>query len=127
MGFVIINNQKVNEHRIEWRFEGTAQVYVSTADKFKRNVQFWKAKHMIGDDVQVEILHGAKELYDYLQMEKGIEDVEHEIIENDDTIIDQSSDEPSGDELDAESSVPQNTEDTDSAPKRKSRKKTTDL
>ena len=127
MGFVIINNQKVNEHRIEWRFEGTAQVYVSTADKFKRNVQFWKAKHMIGDDVQVEILNGAKELYDYLQMEKGIEDVEHEIIENDEPIIDQSSNEPSGDELDAESSLSENTEDTDSAPKRKSRKKTTDL
>ena len=127
MGFVIINNQKVNEHRIEWKFETNARVFVSTADKFKRNVQFWKDKLMIGDEVQVEILNGAKELYDYLQAEKGIEDVEHEIIENDEPIIDQSSNEPSGDELDAESSLSENTEDTDSTPKRKSRKKTTDL
>ena len=94
MGFIIINNQKVSEHRIEWKFETNERVFVSHADKFKRNVQFWKAKLMIGDDVQVEILNGAQTLYEHLEAEKGIIDVEHEEINQTlaehDTLIDDS-------------------------------------
>jgi len=125
MGFIIINNQKVNENRIEWRFETMDRVFVSTADKFKRNVEFWKQKYNIGAEVQIEILNGAKELYDHLQAEKNTVDVEHEEIkpETYDTPIDQSPVESSDDIVDAESSVSENTEDLIDTPKPRSRKK----
>ena len=81
MGFKIINNTKVDENRIEWRFEGLDKVYVSAADKFKRNIAFWQAKLNIGTDVKVEILNGVEHLYAHLEEEKNIVDVEATIVE----------------------------------------------
>jgi hypothetical protein len=132
MGFIIINNQKVSEHRIEWKFETNERVFVSHADKFKRNVQFWKAKLMIGDDVQVEILNGAQTLYEHLEAEKGIIDVEHEEINQTptehDTLIDDSvAVESDSHQLDAQPDMGEVAEDTVSAPKRKRKPKTTNL
>ena len=132
MGFIIINNQKVSEHRIEWKFETNERVFVSHADKLKRNVQFWKAKLMIGDDVQVEILNGAQALYEHLEAEKGIIDVEHEEINQTpaehDTLIDDSvAVESDSHQLDAQPHMGEVAEDTVSAPKRKRKPKTTNL
>jgi len=82
MAFKIINNTKVDENRIEWRFETLDKVFVSTSDKFKRNIAFWQAKYNIGTDVKVEILNGVEHLYAHLEEEKNIVDVEHtEVIE----------------------------------------------
>ena len=77
MAFQIINNTKVDENRIEWKFETLDKVFVSTADKFKRNIAFWQAKYNIGTDVKVEILNGVEHLYAQLDAEKNIIDVEH--------------------------------------------------
>jgi hypothetical protein len=77
MAFQIINNTKVDENRIEWKFETLDKVFVSTADKFKRNIAFWQTKYNIGTDVKVEILNGVEHLYAQLDAEKNIIDVEH--------------------------------------------------
>jgi hypothetical protein len=82
MGFKIINNTKVDENRIEWRFETLDKVFVSTSDKFKRNVAFWQTKFNIGTDVRVEILNGVEHLYAHLEEEKNIVDIEATVIED---------------------------------------------
>lgn len=147
MGFKIINNQKVDENRIEWKFESMDRVFVSNADKFKRNIEFWKAKFNVGPEVQVEILNGVEHVYAQIEADKNTQDVEHEEVqddslleemsdkfnellenlENDELTIDQSIDESDCDEPNAQPSVSQDTEVTDSAPKRKPRTKTTKL
>ena len=81
MAFQIINNTKVDENRIEWKFETLDKVFVSTSDKFKRNIAFWQAKYNIGTDVKVEILNGVEHLYAHLEEEKNIIDVEATVIE----------------------------------------------
>lgn len=147
MAFKIINNQKVDENRIEWKFESMDRVFVSNADKFKRNIEFWKQKFMIGADVQVEILNGVEHVYAQIEADKNIEDVEHEEVkddslleemsekfnellenlENDELTTDQPISEPDCDEPSAQPSVSEDTENTVSAPKRKPRAKTTKL
>jgi hypothetical protein len=77
MAFKIINNTKVDENRILWKFETLDKEFTSTADKFKRNVAFWQAKYNIGTDVKVEILNGVENLYAQLEADKNIIDVEH--------------------------------------------------
>jgi hypothetical protein len=147
MAFKIINNQKVDENRIEWKFETLDRVFVSNADKFKRNIEFWKAKFNIGADVQVEILNGVEHVYAQIEADKNTQDVEHEVVE-DDSLLEQMSEdfnellenlehdelttnqsisEPDCDELNAQPSVSEDTENTVSAPKRKPRTKTTKL
>lgn len=81
MAFQIINNTKVDENRIVWKFETLDKEFVSTADKFKRNIAFWQAKYNIGTDVKVEILNGVEHLYAHLEEEKNIVDVEATVIE----------------------------------------------
>ncbi|CAB4134690.1 hypothetical protein UFOVP643_14 [uncultured Caudovirales phage] len=147
MGFKIINNQKVDENRIEWKFESMDRVFVSNADKFKRNIEFWKAKFNVGHEVQVEILNGVEHVYAQIEADKNTQDVEHEEVhddslleqmsedfnellenlENDELTIDQSSIEPDCDEPNAQPSVLEVTENTISTPKRKPRTKTTKL
>jgi hypothetical protein len=132
MAFKIINNQKVDENRIEWKFESMDRVFVSNADKFKRNIEFWKAKFNVGADVQVEILNGIEHVYAQIEADKNTQDVEHEVVEintqqHDELTIDQSSIEPDCDEPNAQPSVSEVTENTVSAPKRKPRTKTTKL
>jgi len=143
MSFKIINNTKVDENRIEWRFETLDKVFVSTADKFKRNVAFWQAKYNIGADVKVEILNGVEHLYAQLDADKNIVDVEHtEVtdIPNDATtdltenlksqvtdgepIIATDAIESRVDEPNAEPSVSENTESVQNTDKPKRRKKT---
>lgn len=147
MAFKIINNQKVDENRIEWKFESMDRVFVSNADKFKRNIEFWKAKFNIGADVQVEILNGVEHVYAQIEVDKNVEDIEHEEVqddslleqmsedfnellenlENDELTIDQPISESDSNESNAQPSVSEDIKDTDSAPKRKPRKKTTKL
>jgi len=143
MAFKIINNTKVDENRIEWRFETLDKVFVSTSDKFKRNVAFWQAKYNIGTDVKVEILNGVEHLYAQLDADKNIIDVEHtEVtdipneattdltenlksqIEDVEPIIADPAIESRVDEPTTESSVPQDTESIDDTPKRKRKPKT---
>jgi hypothetical protein len=133
MGFKIINNTKVDENRIEWRFEGLDKVYVSAADKFKRNIAFWQAKLNIGTDVKVEILNGVEHLYAHLEEEKNIVDVEATIVEEEtlksriedgETIIAEPAIESSVDEPTEQSDLFEDLESDVNPPKRKSRKKT---
>lgn len=81
MAFKIINNTKVDENRILWKFETLDKEFTSTADRFKRNVAFWQAKLNIGSDVKIEILNGVEHLYAHLEEEKNIVDVEATIVE----------------------------------------------
>ena len=133
MAFQIINNTKVDENRIEWKFETLDKVFVSTSDKFKRNIAFWQAKYNIGADVKIEILNGVEHLYAHLEEEKNIVDVEATIVEEE-TLKSQIED---GEIITAEpaieSRVDEPTEQSDlfedlesdvNPPKRKSRKKT---
>jgi len=133
MAFQIINNTKVDENRIVWKFETLDKEFVSTADKFKRNIAFWQAKYNIGLDVKVEILNGVEHLYAHLEEEKNIVDVEATIVEEE-TLKSQIED---GEIITAEpaieSRVDEPTEQSDlfedlesdvNPPKRKPRKKT---
>lgn len=83
MGFKIINNTKVDENKIVWRFKTLDREFTSTADKFKRNIAFWQSKLNIGTSVEVEILNGIEHLYAHLEEEKNTIDVVHtEVIED---------------------------------------------
>ena len=137
MAFKIINNTKVDENRIEWKFETLDKVFVSTSDKFKRNVAFWQAKYNIGTDVKVEILNGVEHLYAHLDAEKNIVDVEATIIEdiatetlesrleeNEHIITSEPAIESRVDEPTEQSDLSEAIESTIDTPKRKSRKKT---
>jgi|688.fasta_scaffold1891241_1 hypothetical protein len=134
MAFQIINNTKVDENRIEWKFETLDKVFVSTSDKFKRNIAFWQAKYNIGTDVKVEILNGVEHLYAHLEEEKNIVDVEATIVEepqlesrleeneytiNNDPAIESRVDEPT-----EQSDLFEDLESDVNPPKRKPRKKT---
>ena len=132
MAFQIINNTKVDENRIVWKFETLDKEFVSTADKFKRNIAFWQAKYNVGMDVKVEILNGVEHLYAHLEEEKNIIDVEATVVEE--TLKSQIED---GEIITAEpaieSRVDEPTEQSDlfedlesdvNPPKRKPRKKT---
>ena len=115
--------------KITWKFETHDEIFTSDVERFKRNVQFWKQKLMVDDTVQVELLSGAQWLQDHLVEERNIQDVEHEIVEeNDDELITDSLPEfPECDEPAEQPSVPQDTETPVDTPKRKPRKKATDL
>lgn len=119
-----ITNLKPSGKMVKWRFEGYENVFTSEVERFKRNVEFWKNKLMVANDVQVELLEGAQWLQNYLEAEKQIIDVEHEIVEDDATITDSTPELASGDEPDAQPNVEQTTEDTVDTPKRKPRSKT---
>lgn len=134
MAFKIINNTKVDENRIVWKFETLDKEFVSTSDKFKRNIAFWQAKYNIGADVKVEILNGVEHLYAQLEQDKNVIDVEHtEVIEEEtlksqiedgETIIAEPAIESRVDEPTEQSDLSEATESTVDTPKRKSRKKT---
>ena len=133
MAFQIINNTKVDENRIVWKFETLDKEFVSTADKFKRNIAFWQAKYNIGTDVKVEILNGVEYLYAHLEEEKNIIDVEATVIEEEtlksriedgETIIAEPAIESSVDEPTEQSDLFEDLEGDVNPPKRKPRKKT---
>jgi hypothetical protein len=133
MAFQIINNTKVDENRIVWKFETLDKEFVSTADKFKRNIAFWQAKYNIGTDVKVEILNGVEHLYAHLEEEKNIVDVEATVIEEEtlksriedgETIIAEPAIESSVDEPTEQSDLFEDLEGDVNPPKRKPRKKT---
>lgn len=133
MAFQIINNTKVDENRIVWKFETLDKEFVSTADKFKRNIAFWQAKYNIGTDVKVEILNGVEHLYAHLEEEKNIVDVEATVIEEEtlksriedgETIIAEPAIESSVDEPTEQSDLFEDLESDVNPPKRKPRKKT---
>ena len=134
MAFKIINNTKVDENRIEWRFEGLDPVYVSTAERLKRNIAFWQTKLNVGTDVKIEIINGVEHLYSHLETEKNIVDVEATVIEepqlksrleeNEHTIDAEPAIESRVDEPNEQPTVSQDTESPVNTPKRKSRKKT---
>ena len=134
MAFQIINNTKVDENRILWKFETLDKEFTSTADKFKRNIAFWQAKYNIGTDVKVEILNGVEHLYAQLEQDKNVIDVEHTEVIEEETLKSQIED---GEIITAEpaieSRVDEPTEQSDlfedlegdvNPPKRKPRKKT---
>ena len=124
-----IEQRQPSGKQVKWKFETIERIFTSDVEKFKRNVQFWKQKLMVDDTVQVELLEGASFLQNHLAEERNIVDVEHEIVEqNDDELITDSLPEfPNCDELDAEPGLPQDTETPVDTPKRKPRKKATDL
>jgi hypothetical protein len=144
MGFTIINNKKVDENRIVWKFETLDREFTSSADKFKRNVAFWQTKFNIGMDVKVEILNGVEHLYAHLEEEKTIVDVEYTDItdiptdattdlsetlksrleENEYAIANDPAIESRVDEPTKQSDLFEDAESDVHTPKRKSRKKT---
>jgi len=142
MSFKITN--KLAGKQIKWKFESFENIYTSDVERFKRNVQFWKKKLMIADDVQVEILEGVQWLQDHLAEEQNIVDVEHEevvedsllvemseefnelleTLENDEPIIDSTPIESDSNEPDPQPSISEDTTDTVDTAKPKVRKKT---
>ena len=143
MSFKITNKQMSNK-QVTWKFETIERQFTSDVERFKRNVQFWKSKLMVADDVQVEILEGIQWLQDHIAEEKNIVDVEHEemeddsllvemteefnelleTIENDEPTIDSTPSESNGDELSAQPSVSEDITDTVDTTVKKPRKKT---
>jgi len=142
-----IENKQVSGKQVTWKFETIERQFTSDVERFKRNVQYWKSKLMVGVDVQVEILEGIQWLQNHLAEEKNIVDVEHEEIqddsllvemseefnelietlENDEPTIDSTTIESNDDEPSAEPSVSEDLTDTHDTPKPKSRKKTTNV
>jgi hypothetical protein len=132
MAFNIINKAASNK-KVTWKFETLDRVFTSDLERFKRNVSYWKEKLQIGADVQVELLEGGQFLYDFLQEEKNIVDVEHTDVteepqiesrleENEHTIAIEPAIESRVDESDAQPSVSEVTEspiDTDKPKRRK--------
>ena len=147
MAFNIINKAASNK-KVVWKFETLDRVFTSDLERFKRNVAYWKDKLQVGADVQVELLEGGQFLYDYLQEEKNIVDVEHTDVteerffagankrrfeepqiesrleENEHTIPTEPAIESRVDESSTQSDLFEDLEADVHTPKRKSRKKT---
>lgn len=134
MAFNIINKAASNK-KVVWKFETLDRVFTSDLERFKRNVAYWKDKLQVGADVQVELLEGGQFLYDYLQEEKNIVDVEHTEVteepqiesrleENEHTIPTEPAIESPVDEPSTQSDLFEDLEADVHTPKRKSRKKT---
>ena len=106
----IVDGKEVTDNRIQWKFKGTDLEFKSDESKLERNIQFWRNKYKIGNDVEIE----------YLNVKKVEEDVKpiisepavESVVESNDSII---TEEPS---------VSQDTKDSVNTPKRKPRKKT---
>ena len=142
MAFKIIT-PKGPQPKIEWKFETLDRTFVSNSDAFKRNIAFWQDKLNIAKDVKVEILNGVEHLYEQLEEDKNVIDVEHTEVtdlpkdattdisetlksrleENEHTIDAEPAIESRVDEPTEQPSVSQDTESTNDTPKRKSRKK----
>lgn len=123
-----ITTKEGSGKQVTWKFETIERTFTSDVERFKRNVQYWKQKLMVDDTVQVEILEGVQWLQDHLAEEKNIQDVEHEIVEeNDELTLNSRLGSTDCDELNAEPGLPQDIEAPINPPKRKPRKKTTDL
>ena len=133
MAFNIINKAASNK-KVVWKFETLDRVFTSDLERFKRNVAYWKEKLQVGADVQVELLEGGQFLYDYLQEEKNIVDVEHTDVtepqlesrleENEHTIPTEPAIESPVDEPSTQPDLFEDLEADVHTPKRKSRKKT---
>lgn len=109
----IVDGKEIKDNRIHWKFKGTNLEFKSDEAKLERNIQFWRNKYKIGPEVEVEFLNVKKQEEDVkpVNAEPAIEHV----VESNDSII---AEKPV---------VSQDTEDHVDTPKRKSRKKASDL
>ena len=133
MAFNIINKTASNK-KVVWKFETLDRVFTSDLERFKRNVAYWKDKLQVGADVQVELLEGGQFLYEFLQEEKNIVDVEHTDVtepqlesrleDNEHIIPTEPAIESPVDEPSTQSDLFEDLESDVHTPKRKSRKKT---
>lgn len=124
-----IEQRQPSGKQVKWKFETIERIFTSDVEKFKRNVQFWKQKLMVDDTVQVELLEGASFLQNHLAEERNIVDVEHEIVEENDNELTLNSRLGSTNShiIDEQSNVDETPANIVNTPKRKPRKKTTDL
>jgi len=125
----------VKNQPIVWKFESHETVYQSQQERFERNVEFWRHKMGLPASERVVTLNGEFQPIEYTEFEE-IEVVEPEYIEfeelkeeikDEQPITNEPIDIASNSELDAQPSVPQDTEAPVNTPKRKPRKKATDL
>ncbi len=56
----IKNGREVTDNRIHWKFAGTDLEFRSDAERLDRNIAFWRKKHNIGPDVEVQFLNVKK-------------------------------------------------------------------
>lgn len=114
---ILINGKEAKQTKIDWKFKSLDEVFSSEPERLERNVAFWRNKYKLGADVEIEILNPGAEI----EVKKTITTEEYA---NTNIPNVQPVDESDSGESDAQSSVPQNTEDTNNTTKRKSRKKT---
>ena len=127
-------NTKAPNKKVKWKFETLDQEFISDLERFKRNVSYWKSKLQVSDEVQVEILEGGQHLYQFLEEEKNIIDVEHTEVteepqlesrleENEHIIPTDAAIESRVDESDAQPDLFEDLESDVNTPKPKRRKK----
>jgi len=101
--------------RIQWRFKGYTQVFESAPEKLDINRNFWRRKLGIAPETEIQILADGFEI----QQENDATAIPLPTDHTADLAIDNGSD--------LESSVPETSEDTVDTPKRKYKRKTTEL
>lgn len=109
----IVDGKEILDNRIHWKFAGTELVFKSDEAKLERNIQFWRDKHKVGPEVEVEFLY-AKKLEEDVKPIISEPAIEHVY-------------EPSISESATEPVVPQDPKDSIDTPKRKPGKKASKL
>lgn len=113
MGFVIIENQKVSQPQIRWKFADREREFLSFPEKFEKNVQYWRNALYIAADVEVIVLNG-----------EPLPKLET-VIENAEPIIAEPAIESRVSELDVQQHLPDSLEGPLDPGRKKPRRKTT--
>lgn len=110
MGFILIHNgRQLGSENIKWKFAGRDGEFESMPERLERNIAFWRKK--IGTTAEVEYLN--------VKLENEETYVESIPADNADIVSDSI--------VDAQPSVSEVVENSVDTPKRKSRKKTTNV
>jgi len=120
--FIPSGNKLVKNHPILWKFETRETVYQSEQERFERNVEYWRRQNGLSSTERVVTLNGEFQPIEYTPFEEIKEELD------DATTIDyELVSEPVSDLIDPQPSVSECPEDIIDTPKRKSRKKASDV
>ena len=56
----IVNGKDVINTQIHWKFAGTDLEFRSDPARLDKNIQYWRTKHKVGSDVEIEFLNVKK-------------------------------------------------------------------
>jgi hypothetical protein len=121
---ILINGKEAKQTKIDWKFKTLDEVYSSEPERLDRNIAFWRNKHKVGADVEIEILNPGAEI----EVTKTITSEEYANANSTNMqSTTESIDESNSSESIEEPVVSQDLTDTVNPPVKKPRKKTTKL